>query len=36
MILQLEPSERADAKWQQNPKEVAQIAGPSNNFWRVN
>ena len=35
MILQLPPDERADAKWVQNPKEVAQIAGPSNNFWRV-
>lgn len=35
MILQLPPDERADAKWVQNPKEVAQIAGPSNNYWRV-
>jgi len=36
MILQLDPSERKNAKWEENPKEVAQIASPSNNFWKVN
>lgn len=36
MILELEPSERKAAAWEQNPKEVAQIANPSNNFWKVN
>lgn len=35
MILDLEPSERDAAKWEQNEKEVAQIAGPNNNFWRA-
>lgn len=36
MILDLEPSEREAAKWKQNEKEVAQIAGPNNNYWRAN
>ena len=36
MILELEPEDRKDAKWKQNPSEVAQIASPSNNHWRVN
>ena len=36
MILELEPEDRASARWEQNPKEVAQVASPSNNFWRVN
>jgi hypothetical protein len=36
MILELEPSERLDAKWDANPKEVAVIASPSNNNWKVN
>ena len=36
MILELEPEDRKDAKWQENPKEVAQIASPSNNYWKVN
>jgi hypothetical protein len=36
MILDLEPSERDAAKWKQNEKEVAQIAGPNNNYWRAN
>lgn len=36
LILQLEPEDRKDAKWEQNPKEVAQIASPSNNHWKVN
>lgn len=35
MILQLPTDERADARWEQNPPEVAQVASPSNNFWRV-
>lgn len=35
MILELEPNEREAAKWKQNEKEVAQIAGPNNNFWRA-
>lgn len=34
MINELEPSKREDAKWEENPKEVAQIASKSNNFWR--
>jgi len=36
MILELEPSQRKEAKWDKNPKEVAVIASPSNNFWKVN
>lgn len=36
MILELEPEDRNNARWQQNPSEVAQIASPSNNFWKVN
>ncbi len=36
MINDLEPSERKNARLPVNPKEVAQIAGPSNNNWRVN
>ena len=35
MILELEPEERAEARWKENPKEVAQIASPSNNYWRA-
>lgn len=35
LILQLPPSERSEAKWVQNPKEVAQIASPSNNHWKA-
>ena len=35
MILQLDPSERKDAKWVQNDKKVAQIASESNNYWRL-
>ena len=34
-LMQLKPSERKDAMWEQNPKEVAQIAGPNNNFWKA-
>jgi hypothetical protein len=36
MILELDPQDRNGAKWEQNPKEVAQIAGPNNNHWRLN
>jgi hypothetical protein len=36
MILELEPKDREAAKWEQNPKEVAQIAGPNNNHWKLN
>ena len=36
MILELDPEDRKEAMWEQNPKEVAQIASPSNNFWKVN
>lgn len=36
MILELEPEDRKDARWEQNPSEVAQIASPSNNHWKVN
>lgn len=35
MILQLDPRERKEAKWQENPKEVAQIAEGKNNFWSL-
>lgn len=34
-ILDLEPSDRADVRLPNNPKEVAQIASPSNNFWKL-
>jgi hypothetical protein len=34
MILELDPQDRDAAKWQQNEKEVAQIASESNNHWR--
>ena len=36
MILELEPEDRADARFEPNAKEVAQIASPSNDFWRFN
>ena len=36
MILELEPKDRKDAKWEENPKEVARIASPENNHWRLN
>lgn len=35
MILQLEPEDRKEAKWEKNPKEVAQVASPSNNWWSL-
>ncbi len=36
MILELDPKDRKAAMWEQNPKEVAQIASPSNNYWKAN
>ncbi len=36
MILELEPSERNEAKWKDNPKEVAQPAQASNKYWKLN
>lgn len=35
MILELEPSERKDAKWKENDKKVAQPAQKSNNYWSL-
>ena len=35
LILELDPKDRPAAKWEQNPKEVAVIASPSNNYWRA-
>lgn len=35
MILQLDPEERAAAKWENNDPRVAQIASEQNNFWRL-
>jgi len=35
LINQLPPSERSDAKWVQNPKEVAEIASSGNNYWKA-
>ena len=35
LILQLEPEERKDAMWEENPKEVAQAASASNNYWKL-
>ena len=34
-ILELEPSDRADVRLPSNPKEVAEIASASNNFWKA-
>ena len=36
MILELDPKERPEARLKVNPKEVAQIASPSNNHWKLN
>lgn len=36
LILELKPSERKDAKWEQNDPKVAVIASPSNNHWKLN
>lgn len=35
MILDLDPADRPQAKWQENESEVAQIASASNNFWSL-
>lgn len=35
LILQLEPEDRADAKWEQNDPRVAQAANPFNNWWSL-
>lgn len=35
MILELEPEERENARWEQNDPRVAQIASPSNNYWKA-
>ena len=35
MILELEPSERKDAMWEQNDKKVAQVAEKKNNYWSL-
>ena len=35
MILALDPKDRKDAKWEENPKEVAQPAQASNNYFRL-
>lgn len=34
-ILELEPSDRKDVRLPKNPKEVAQIASASNNYWKA-
>jgi hypothetical protein len=35
MILDLDPADRPQAKWQENEIEVAQIASQSNNYWSL-
>ncbi len=35
LILELDPKERSDAKWEQNDKRVAQVAEPKNNWWSL-
>jgi len=35
MILDLDPADRPQARWQENEIEVAQIASESNNFWSL-
>ena len=35
MILELDPKDRPNAKWQENEIEVAQTASESNNFWSL-
>jgi len=35
MILDLDPADRPQAKWQENDIEVAQIASKENNFWSL-
>lgn len=34
MILELDPADRKDARWEKNDPKVAQIASDSNNHWR--
>ena len=36
MILQLDPEDRDDARWDKNDPKVAQAASASNNYWKVN
>lgn len=36
LILQLDPEDRDDARWQKNDPKVAQSASASNNYWRAN
>jgi len=36
MILDLEPEDRKNAKWEANDPKVAQSASASNNYWRAN
>ena len=35
LILELEPEDRADAKWSNNDPRVAQSASSSNNYWKA-
>jgi hypothetical protein len=35
MILDLDPADRPQAKWQENEPQVAQTASESNNFWSL-
>lgn len=35
MILELDPEDRANARWETNDPRVAQIASPENNFWKL-
>lgn len=35
MILELDPEDRPEARWDENPPEVAQSASIFNNYWRV-
>lgn len=35
MILELEPKDRKDAKWEENDPKVAQAASPFNNWWSL-
>lgn len=35
MILELEPEDRAGARWEENDPKVAQAASASNNYWKI-
>lgn len=35
LILELDPEDRADARWEQNDPKVAQAASASNNYWKA-